>query len=321
MPSNSFDTYEAKGNREGLLDIIYNVDPDETPFVSKAARSTATATLHEWQTDGLDTVSAVNKAVEGDNATIAAVTATARLTNQCMISSKTFGITGTQQAVKKAGRKDEMAYQTAIKGKALRNDIEASCLSNVVVAAGDASTARQTAGIETFLATNAKVGAGAGAVGGAGTTARTAGTTYALAESNVQDVIQQIWTSGGKPDCILVNGGGKQEFGAFTGSSTVTNYNSGNAKELVSAVDVYISDFDTLTIMPCRHLSNDTTGGGSTTDSMLILQSNMWAVAYLRPFEVLDIARKGDSLEKELVAEYALEARNEKSSGVVADFT
>ena len=34
IPTNTFDTYAAVGNREDLTDIIYNIAPTDTPFMS-----------------------------------------------------------------------------------------------------------------------------------------------------------------------------------------------------------------------------------------------------------------------------------------------
>lgn len=47
MSTNSFTTYDAAGNREDLSDIIYRVDPTDTPFTSAIAKVKATATTHE----------------------------------------------------------------------------------------------------------------------------------------------------------------------------------------------------------------------------------------------------------------------------------
>ena len=45
QPTNTFDTYDSVGIREDLADVIYNVDPSETPFYSKSAKTKAKNTL------------------------------------------------------------------------------------------------------------------------------------------------------------------------------------------------------------------------------------------------------------------------------------
>jgi hypothetical protein len=124
LPSNTFATYEAIGNREDLSDMIYRIDPTDTPFVSMAEREKATAVNHEWQTQDLAAVDTANAVLEGDDATTDAVTPTVRLGNICQISDKVARVTGTQQAVEHAGRDDEMAYQEMLKGLELKRDME-----------------------------------------------------------------------------------------------------------------------------------------------------------------------------------------------------
>jgi hypothetical protein len=109
-PTNTFLTTAAIGNREDLSDTIYRISPTVTPLLSMSAKATATATLHEWQTQDL-AAAAANAQAEGDDASARTVTPTVRLTNRTQISTKTVIVSGTQQAVNSAGRKNEMGYQ------------------------------------------------------------------------------------------------------------------------------------------------------------------------------------------------------------------
>jgi hypothetical protein len=59
-----YKTYDTVGIREDLADIIYSISPTETPFMSGVAKTKATNTSHQWQTDALAAVAA-NAAVEG----------------------------------------------------------------------------------------------------------------------------------------------------------------------------------------------------------------------------------------------------------------
>ena len=143
QPTNTFDTYDSVGEREDLSDVIYSISPTDTPFISSAAKTKATAVLHEWQTDSLASASTSNAVIEGDEATLDAVTATTRLSNSSQIMDKTVVITGTQEAVDKAGRASEIAYQIAKKAKELKRDMEATITGNQAEVTGDASTARK----------------------------------------------------------------------------------------------------------------------------------------------------------------------------------
>jgi hypothetical protein len=88
QPTNTFDSYDARGIREDLQDIIYDISPEETPFYSACAKLKATNTFHEWQTDALRS-SAANAHVEGDETTAEARSATSRLGNRTPRSSRT----------------------------------------------------------------------------------------------------------------------------------------------------------------------------------------------------------------------------------------
>lgn len=111
LATNALATYEAIGNREDLSDIIYRIDPTDTPGMNGIDREKADAVNHEWQTQGLATAAA-NAVLEGDDSFSAdAATVTVRRGNIAQISRKVPRVTGTQRAVDHAGRGDEMAYQ------------------------------------------------------------------------------------------------------------------------------------------------------------------------------------------------------------------
>lgn len=47
LPSQTFTTYDAIGNREDLADIIADVSPTETPFLTRVRKTKASAVNHE----------------------------------------------------------------------------------------------------------------------------------------------------------------------------------------------------------------------------------------------------------------------------------
>ena len=124
LPTNTFATYSAVGNREDLSDMIYRIDPTDTPFMSAIEKAKASAVNHEWQTQALAAANTANAQLEGDDATADATTPTVRLGNICQISRKVPQVSGTQQAVEHAGRDNEMAYQEMLKGLELKRDME-----------------------------------------------------------------------------------------------------------------------------------------------------------------------------------------------------
>ena len=311
VPSGSFETYQAIGNREDLANAIFDISPTATPFQSGISTNIATATNHEWQTDALAPAVSTNAKAEGLDAVTDTATPTTRLGNFTQISTKVPRVTGTQDAVDSAGRKSEMGYQILKRGKELKRDVESSLLANNAKAIGSSGTARELAGVESWLATNFDGGIGAVAPTGDGTDANTPGTLRALDEADVKTVLQACWDEGGNPDTIMVGGFNKQAFSAFTGNAQVTREAGGVAevKTLHNAIDVYAGDFGDLAIIPNRF---------QVQTSALILEMDMWAMSTLRDFQTFDLAKTGDTDRKELLIEYTLEAKNEAASGIVA---
>lgn len=316
QPTNTFDTYDAVGNREDLSDIIHNIAPTETPFwMSLPAGQKATAVRHEWQTDTLAAATAANAVIEGDDATLEAVVPTVRLNNVCQISDKTVVITGTQDAVNKAGRAKELTYQVEKKGRELKRDVESAICQNGPHLIGNSSTARRLAGFETWIHTNQSRGAGGAAAANTNdqpdnNAPPTDGTQRAFSEANFKSVRQQIWTQGGDATLTIVGPFNKRAASAFTGNST--REIMAGEKKLVSAVDVYVDDYGTTTFAASRF---------SRDRSALLIDPEYWALSWLRPIATWPLAKTGDTEKRQILGEYTLEAREQKSSGIVADLT
>jgi len=302
-PTNTFLTTAAIGNREDLSDTIYRISPTQTPLLNMAAKTKATATLHEWQTQDL-AAAASNAQAEGDNASAKTVTPTVRLSNRTQISTKTVIVSGTQQAVQSAGRKDEMGYQMALAALELKRDMELGLTQNNVTA----TSPRQSRGLLGWIVDNTSIGAGTTLASYTGNTAQTDGTQRAFTEAQLKAVLQLQFTAGGMPDTIMLPPGGKQTFSTFTGNATRMD-KSEDAK-LYASIDVYASDFGEIKAVPNRF---------QRARDVFILQSDKVAVAYLRPFSTIDLATTGDAMQKELVVEYCLEMRAPKAHGAVYD--
>lgn len=311
--ANTFLTFSAIGNREDLTDQIYNISPVEVPFQSMAAKTKASATFHEWQTDAL-AAAAANAQLQGDDVAFAAVTPTVRAGNRAQVSRKEVIIAGTQDAVNKAGRKSEMVYQLQKKSKELKRDIEFVLCSNQAPVTGNSTTAPQLRPLCGWYATNDS--RGASGADGTTSTAATDGTQRAFTETLLQDVMQNCWQQGGNPSVALMGPKQKRVASAFTGGAT--KFDKTDDKTLFAVVDVYISDFGQLKFIPSRF----TRGASTATDREVhVLDMDYWAIATLRPMQTVDLAKTGDAEKAMILTEYTLEARNEAASGIVADLT
>ena len=303
-------SFNAVGNREDLSDMIYNVDPTDTPIVTAVKSSKATAVLHEWQTDTLDAASGTNQVQEGATVAATAFTATVRESNTCEIAQKAFAVSGTQMAVRPAGRKDELAYQALKATKALRRDIEKSLFGvNTAETTNANTTARKAGAFETWITSNVSR-AGDGASGSRGNSTATDGTQRAFDESLVKQVLALAWDNGGDPDCIFLGSFNKQVYSGFAGNAT--RFKTAEDRTLVATIDVYQSDFGEIRVYPSRW---------SRSRTALLIQKEFVGVAWLRPVHQVELAKTGDAELREVIGEYTLEVLNEKAHGVVADLT
>ena len=312
----TFQTYTAIGQREDLSDVIYNISPTETPFLNSVGKSKATAIYHEWQTDSLASVNTSNAAVEGATASDATISPTVRVGNRTQISQKTIKISGTLDAVNKAGRKSEKAYQLAKASSEIKRDMEAILLSNQTAATGNSTTARVLGGLQTWLASNTSNGSG-GSAGANGTTARTTGTDRAFTATLLNTVMQSCFTNGGSPTMLLVTPAQKVVASSFTGIATrYRDVPANQQAQIINAADVYVSDFGIIQIVPDRFIPNS-----DSDDTAFLLDTEMAAVAYLRPFQTNELAQVGDADLTQLLVEYTLEVKNEAAHGIISDLT
>lgn len=309
MSATSTDTYDQVGIREDLADAIWDVSPTEVPFSSNCARVGVDNTYFEWQTDSLAAVSATT-AVEGADASFAAAAATTRVGNYTEIVTKTAITSGTLEATDRAGRAKEMAYQIVKRGKEIKRDIEHHLVGlNNAQAAGNATTARETASISCWLNTNASTAGTAGT--GDGTTAAVDGVQRAFTETLLSAVIDSCWTNGGNPNIIMANSFNKRALNGFTGHADQVRHDAAD-KSVINAVSVYESDYGVMQVVPNRFLRSR---------DVLVLEKEYWAIGELRPMFTKDIASTGDAEKKQVIWEGGLMAKNEASSGIVLDLT
>lgn len=309
--TNTFLTFSAKGIREDLTDIIYNISPTQTPAMSAFGKAKAKQTFHEWQTDSLAAASTANAQLQGDDvSTFDPVTATTRLGNYTQISRKTVIISDTEDMVNKAGRASEVAYQVAKKMKELKRDMEAIICNNQQRSVGSSTSAPQLAGIESWILTNTSKGVGGSdPVAADGTGLRTDGTQRAFTEALVKATAKSIFdNSGDEPEILMVGSFNKQVASTFTGNAT--RMNEADTGKLFAGVDIYDYDFGTVKIVPNRF---------QRSRSAFLLNTDLWAIAFLRPVKIEDLAKTGDASKKMLITEYTLECRNEAGSAIMAD--
>jgi len=288
-------TYAATGNREDLSDIIKNISPEDTPIYSTAGDTKATGTYHEWIEEELASPGA-NAQVEGDDITAAASSHRTRVGNYTQVMWKAYGVTGTQEAVNKAGIKSQIARDMTLAMKEIANDVEYAYVNNASKVAGGAITARELGGVSALVTTN---------VNG------NAGTPRGLTETLFNDTIETCWTNGGKPDTSIVSGKNKRNISStFTGVANSSVNIDASKSTIKAGVTFYESDFGVIKIVASTKMADS---------DIFFLQTNMFRNAKLRDFKKKELPVSGDRTEQAIIGELTLECLAEKSSGILTD--
>ncbi len=307
-----YNAHTAVGQREDLTDVIYNISPTETPFMSSIGKTKATAVYHEWQTDSLAAATTANAAVEGADASDATLSPTTRLGNYTQILQKTIKVSGTLDTVNKAGRKSEKAYQLAKASQEIKRDLETIMLANQGRDAGSSnSTARKMGSLLSWITTNTSVGSGGSDPTTIGVSTRTDGTQRTFTEALLKTVVASVFDSGGSPSVLMVGSAGKQKVSSFAGiGATRFNVTGAKPSTIIGAADIYVSDFGNISVVPNRFMR---------TRDALVIDPEYAALAYLRPFQTNELAKAGDSDKTQVLVECTLEVKNEAAHGLVAD--
>ena len=347
--------------REDLANFITMITRDETPFMSSIGKAKATAIYHEWQTDQLDTPgnSTIGEGTDyvqptagggggapavGDRFNRAGPFRT-RLGNYTQINGKTIAVSGTRRAVDQAGVADEYAYQLKKRGTELRRDVEHDMIHsfNVSNATGVQNANARTAGGYQAFINNVNTATVLGgwqlpAVQGDGTgiiksNAAVAGQPAkgSLSLTEIDTVMQNIYEEGGKATKIMISPKLRRDFSDLMISDTGVVRNIDEKGKLRQSVDVYMSDFGDLMVVPNYIMgltnavqftqTNGTTDLAATTDvanfSALIYDPQWFAMASLRPLKEVDVGQQGDSTIGMMVEEATLEVRNPVGCGAI----
>jgi hypothetical protein len=317
VTANTNETYDVSTIREDLQDALISISPTETPFMTSIGRRDVKNTYFEWATVELAATSTSNVVIEGEAAPgNDAPTNAKRLANYTQISDKVVEVSDTADTVNGAGDAQTVAKQIAYKLRELKRDMEQMLVGhNNAAVAGASGTARETASLSAFLTSNTDRGAGgadgtlSGTTEGFPNAAATDGTLRALTETMLKDVIASCWDAGAEPSVVLCGSGVKQKISStFTGSAT--RYRDISDQKIVASIDVYVSDFGDVQIVPSRFIRSR---------DVFVLDPGMARVAYLSNTKQKPLARTGHADRTLISVEFGLQVDTEAAHGVIAD--
>lgn len=310
QPANLVDSYDIVGMREDLSDEIYNVSPTEVPVQTAIGRTKVSNPNHEWQTDALRAATASGARLAGDDATLSARTATTRLGNRVETRWDAIGVSDDETLWTKAGRAEELDYQVMKTRKELQRDLEMVITDNGAAVVGNSTTPAEMAGIPAWLTSNVSRGVGGASGNGLGTTAATDGTPRAFTETLFRTVLTSIFDQGGNPDRVFLTSAQQNIASGFVGRANAID--QAKAGEVAFFVDTYKTAFNTVTLIPTRFMR---------AREVLILESNYWKLGVAQNWERVSLGKTGDNTRVMVRGRFTLEARNQASSGIVADLT
>ena len=312
--ANTFTSFDAKGIREDLSNVINSISPETVPFQSNVGSKNVSNTYFEWQTDSLAAVDKTARIDGDDVSSFDSTAATTRVGNYTQILRRTVIVADNLESQDLAGRNSEMAMQMAKRGKELKRDLEAVLTDNNAQVAGNTSTARETAGLGAWIATNDVIGGGSAASPtGDGTDARTDGTQAAFTETKLKSAMQLAFTNGGTPSILMVGPFNKTVVSGFAGIAAQRYMApSDSPTTIIGAADVYMSDFGTLSV---------TTNLFQRERDAFLLDPEYASVAYLRPIQNVDLAKTGDASKSMLLVEAGLEIGTEAAHAGCFDLT
>jgi hypothetical protein len=321
--ANTFETYDAVGNREELADKIWMITPQKTPFLALAGRTAVKSVHPEWQTDTLATPDTTNNQPEGNDWSYDPLVATTRVGDYTQISEKSFVISRTQENTDKAGRKSELARETVKKTTELKTDMEVICLSNQASSAGsgNGATNRTLGGLRAWITTNDDLGAGgsSGSFSAGLVNAATNGTQRAFTKALLDSTILNVTNAGGEADILMVSNYVKTVFSRLLDDADVVplrkELKSGQAT-IVAAADMYLSDFGLITVVPNIQM---TRAGAAIARNAFLIDPSMLSVGIFDDIQVHKPAKTGDAEKRVINVEYTLIVNNEAAHGVIAD--
>lgn len=319
QPTNTGSSFKYNTIREDLSNIVYKISPLETPGMQAVGKKGKfESVLHEWPIVELAAANANNAVVEGGDATNDAPTTAFRRSNYAQLMNKTKQVSTTNDKIRGAGDVQKMVKQILYGTQELKRDMEARLMGpgSLIAAVNSDTQARLTASLAAFLMTNTSRGAtgasgtlsGGGVTNGYPSVAETAGTPRTITETMLKTVIQAAWTQGGSPSLAFCGGTQKIQISTFTGNAT--RFKTAEDKKLVAAIDVYVSDFGELQIVPDRF--QDAT-------RVLVVDPELVEVGYLQTMNNTPLAKTGNSTRRLVAVEWGVIVGNEKGCAQVTD--
>lgn len=315
--------------REDVMNKIWDISKIPLPFTDMVGTESTTNEYKEWTTDELAAPDVTNAVVDGSDASGNDTKTGARVGNHCQISDKIVRVSYRADASNIIGRAKELSYQLMRRQQELRRDVEAIALFNQASVAdnGDA-VAGKAGGLPSWLETNSINGTAGGFNPATGlTVARTPGAKAALTEKDIRDAMESVYQEGGNPTKMMSIPSVIRKFSEylFSSSARVATLMSDQGKSTEQAtalgsVNVFVTDFGTLTMIPNRlQQKHKDSGGTDDVADVFILDPEYLSLCYLEGYRTETLAKTGLAENRQMCVDWTLIVNTEKAHAIIGD--
>jgi len=341
MATQNLDSADLKGVlvggliREDVMNRIWDISRIPLPFTDMVGTGSAKNSYKEWTTDELAKPDVTNAVIDGSDATGNDTQTGARVGNHHQISDKVVRVSYRADASDTIGRAKELSYQLMRRQQELRRDVEAISLENQASVADDGNTvAGKVGGLPTWLSTNALAQTGfvpggfdVGATGTRVTSAFTPATAVApLTETGIRDTVEAVYNEGGDPTKFMSIPSVIRKFSEylFSSSARVATLLSDQGKSTEKAtalgsVNVFVTDFGTLTLVPNRLQQKQTTAIADDSAIAFILDPEYLSLCFLKGYRTDMLAKTGLAENRQMSVDWSLIVNTEKAHGMITD--
>jgi hypothetical protein len=331
MSTANLDSADLKGVafggliREDVMNKIWDISRIPLPFTDMVGTGSAKNEYKEWTTDELAAPDVTNAVVDGSDATGNNTATGARVGNHHQISDKVVRVSYRADASDTIGRAKELSYQLMRRQQELRRDVEAIALLNQASVADDGNTvAGKAGGLPSWIETSFVNGTAGGFNAGTGLTvaATYEAAAVALTEKDVRDVVESAYLEGGNPTKMMTVPSVVRKFSEylFTSSARVATLYSDQGKSsekatALGSVNVFVTDFGTLTMIPNR--LQQTYTATTTAADVFILDPEYVSLCYLKGYRTDTLAKTGLAENRQMSVDWSLIVNTEKAHGLI----
>lgn len=313
---------------EDVMQQIWDISRFPLPLTDAIGSDSHGNERCEWTVDALQAPDITNAQIDGAvTSSIDDTNAGERQGNESQISVKVVKVSTRARESDGIGFADRLSYEIMMRQRELRRDVEAIMMTNQgSVKAVSTSVAGTSAGLGAWIDTNRSVGAtgsGGGYVPSTGlVTARTPGTARTLTETLIKAATKSVYEAGGESKVFMATPTVCELFSdyLFTSSARVAALQSdvrqqGSAVTATGAVNVFVSNFGTLTLVSNRLQQTTSTD----VSDVFILDPSYLRLSYLHGYRVEPLAKTGLFDQRQMCVDWSLKVLNDEAQALIGD--